>query len=54
MTVSHEMIERAFKAPAEIIEKLPETTETREVRRLLTVAEQLTHETRERTQPCND
>jgi hypothetical protein len=52
--ISHEGIEQAFKPAAEVIAKLPDTTETREARRLVDVAERLTHESRERTQPCTD
>lgn len=54
MSVTHEDIEGAYKPAAEVIAKLPDTTETREARRLVDVAEQLTHEARERTKPCSD
>ena len=47
--VSHEAIEQAFRGTNEVIESLPDRTETREVKRLLTVAEELAHDARERT-----
>lgn len=46
--ISHEDIERGFKAPVEVISRLPDSIEAREARRLVDVAEKLTHEARER------
>jgi hypothetical protein len=54
VTISHEDIEGAYKPATEIIAKLPDTTETREARRLVDVAEKLTHEARERTGPIQE
>lgn len=48
--VDHETIEDAFRKPAEVIGTLPETTESREAKRLLEISEKLTHEARERWQ----
>lgn len=49
--LTHETIENAFKPAAEVIARLPDTTESREARRLVDVAEKLTHEARERVRP---
>lgn len=46
--ITHENIEGAFKPAVEVIARLPDSTESREARRLVTVAEKLTHEARER------
>jgi hypothetical protein len=54
VSVSHEDIEGAYKPAVEVIAKLPDTTETREARRLVDISERLAHEARERTQPCAD
>lgn len=46
--VDHEAIEKAYKPASEVISRLPDTTETREARRLLGISEGLVHEARER------
>ncbi len=43
-----ETIERAFQAPVEVIEKLPESTESRRALDLVKLAERYTKEARER------
>ena len=52
----YEQIEKAFKVPAEIIERLPSSTETRRAGELLKQAEAYTREARERVkyQPVED
>lgn len=52
--VSHETIENAFKPAAEVIAKLPDSTESREARRLVEISEKLTHEARDRAKPRDD
>ena len=55
MTVpNHQQIEEAYKATSEVIARIPENTETKRALHHLEIAEQLTYEARERTQPCTD
>jgi hypothetical protein len=46
--VSHEQIEGAFGVPTEILSRLPDSIESREAGRLVKIAEDLTHQARER------
>jgi hypothetical protein len=45
--LTHEDIESAYRPATDVMTRLPNTTNSREVKRLLEVAEALTHQVRE-------
>lgn len=51
---SHQAIEEAFKPASEMLERLPENTESRSAKRNLKTAEEYAHEVRDRMSRPND
>ena len=52
--ISHQTIEDAYKVPESIINRLPSSIESREAKRILEIARDLTYRARERVKESTD